>query len=61
MLLIHIFLVTISDRPRAPVGPLNVLDIFKDRCHLRWLPPLDDGGLNLDYYLVESRDTDTMV
>ena len=41
-----------------PEGPLTVTDVFKERCHLLWEPPTDDGGLGIDYYLVEMQDTD---
>ena len=42
-----------------PEGPLRVLDIYKDRCHLTWEPSKDDGGLPIDYYLIEAHDADT--
>jgi len=35
-----------------------VMDVFKDRCHLSWEPPKDDGNLGIDYYLVEAQDID---
>ncbi len=52
----HIFQ---SDVPTRPLGPLKVEAVFKDRCHLSWRPPKDDGGLGIDYYLVEVMDTKT--
>lgn len=42
-----------------PEKPLKVMDIYKDRCHLSWEPPKDDGGLGIDYYLVESMDVES--
>ena len=47
------------DKPTAPQGPLEVLDVFKDRCRLQWRPPKDDGGEPVDHYLVEKQDTST--
>ena len=32
-------------------------DIYKDHCRLMWEPPLDDGGVDIEYYLVEMQDT----
>lgn len=47
------------DKPTPPVGPLEVLDVFKDRCRLQWKPPKDDGGEPVDHYRVEKQDTAT--
>lgn len=35
-----------------------MMDVYKDRCHLSWEPPKDDGGLGIDYYLVEAQELD---
>ena len=48
-----------SDRPSKPEGPLEVKDVFKDRCRLKWNPPKDDGGVEIDHYVVEAMDTAT--
>ena len=45
-----------ADKPSKPEGPLEVKDIFKDRCRLQWNPPKDDGGREIDHYLVEKVD-----
>jgi len=34
-----------------------VADIYKEKCHLLWEPPVDDGGIGIDYYLVEMQDS----
>ena len=47
------------DVPGAPTGPLEVKDVFKDRCRLSWKPPKDDGGVEVDHYEVEAMDTST--
>ncbi|GAU87381.1 hypothetical protein RvY_00244-2 [Ramazzottius varieornatus] len=51
------FTVTIMDKPQAPKGPLDVSEITKDSCKLKWNPPTDDGGVPLTGYVVEKRDT----
>lgn len=53
------FHVVCTDKPLGPEGPLQVMDIYKDRCHLSWEPPKDDGGLGIDYYLVESQNVES--
>lgn len=48
-----------SDAPLAPEGPLEVSDIHKDGCKLKWKKPKDDGGIPLQGYEVEKMDPDT--
>ena len=48
-----------TDKPTKPEGPLEVLDIYRDRCRLAWKPPQDDGGLPIQSYIVESQDMET--
>ena len=50
---------SILGKPLEPEGPLRVFDIYRNRCHLTWAPPLDDGGLDIEYYLVEMQDVST--
>lgn len=38
---------------------IQINDIHKEGCTLKWNPPLDDGGAPLDHYLVEKMDTET--
>lgn len=44
------------DVPSPPEGPLEVTDLFRDRCKLHWKPPKDTGGLPLLHYVVERQD-----
>lgn len=44
------------DVPSPPEGPLEVTDLFRDRCKLKWKPPKDTGGLPLLHYIVERQD-----
>lgn len=47
--------------PLEPEGPLKIFDVYKDRCHLTWSPPVDDGGLEIEHYVVEMQDVSTGV
>lgn len=48
--------VAFVDVPGPPEGPLEIKDLFRDRCKLAWKPPKDLGGLPLLYYVVERQD-----
>ncbi|VDN28526.1 unnamed protein product [Gongylonema pulchrum] len=48
---------SISDKPAPPEGPLNVTDVHADHATLDWKPPVDDGGLPIDNYVIERFDT----
>ena len=45
--------------PERPKGPLDVMDIYCDRCALMWDVPEEDGGAPVTGYLVEKMDTAT--
>lgn len=47
----------VLDKPGKPEGPLKVENIHKEGCSLKWNPPLDDGGVPIDHYVVEKMDT----
>ncbi|ERL85176.1 hypothetical protein D910_02598 [Dendroctonus ponderosae] len=51
--------IKVLDKPGKPEGPLRISDVHKEGCALKWNPPLDDGGVPLDYYQVEKLDTAT--
>lgn len=51
--------IIIQDKPGKPEGPLEVTDIHKEGCKLKWNKPRDDGGLPLSGYLVEKMDVTT--
>ncbi|UYV65935.1 unc-22 [Cordylochernes scorpioides] len=53
--------VILKDKPTPPKGPLEVADVHKEGCKLKWQPPQDDGGMPLDGYTVEKMDTDSGV
>ncbi|CAH1785273.1 unnamed protein product [Owenia fusiformis] len=42
--------------PSRPEGPLEVSDVTKDKCKLKWNPPKDDGGNPIQAYKVEKYD-----
>lgn len=48
-------------KPGKPEGPLEVSDIRKDGCKLKWNKPKDDGGEPIESYIVEKFDPETGV
>jgi hypothetical protein len=46
-------------KPGKPEGPLEVSDVHRDGCKLKWKKPKDDGGEPIDAYVVEKYDPDT--
>ncbi|XP_055900297.1 twitchin-like isoform X6 [Biomphalaria glabrata] len=48
--------ITVMDAPEAPQGPLEVVDIFSNRCALLWDKPKEDGGSPVTHYIVEKMD-----
>lgn len=46
-------------KPGQPEGPLEVSDIHKDGCTLKWKRPKDDGGEPIENYVVEKLDPET--
>lgn len=44
----------------GPPGPieLEMKDLTADTATIKWMPPLDDGGVTIDYYWVEKRRLD---
>lgn len=55
----HSVEVIVLGRPSPPEGPLEVSNVFEDKCDLEWKPPKDDGGLPIDHYELEKMDTAT--
>lgn len=53
--------VIVTDKPSAPKGPLEISDIHKDGCKLKWKRPVDDGGTPIEYFQAEKMDTETGV
>lgn len=51
--------VTVTDKPMPPEGPLQVSDVHKEGCKLKWKRPKDDGGTPIEYYQVEKMDPET--
>ncbi|RWS15516.1 twitchin-like isoform X8, partial [Dinothrombium tinctorium] len=45
----------ILDVPTPPEGPLEIIDLFKDRCKLKWKPCKDTGGVPLLHYVIEQQ------
>ncbi|KHN73749.1 Twitchin [Toxocara canis] len=53
------FEVNVQDKPAQPTGPIEVSDVTKEGCVLKWKPPEDDGGAEITNYVVEKRDLRT--
>lgn len=51
--------VIVLDKPGKPEGPLEVSDVHKEGCKLKWKKPKDDGGLPLTGYVIEKMDAAT--
>lgn len=51
--------ITVTDKPTPPEGPLEISDVHKEGCKLKWKRPKDDGGTPIEYYQVEKMDTET--
>lgn len=51
--------VIVLDKPGSPCGPLKVSNVHADGVTLDWNPPADDGGLPIEYYMVEKMDEAT--
>lgn len=48
--------ITVLGRPSTPKGPLDVSDVTKHGCKLKWKKPEDDGGSPIDHYIIEKLD-----
>ena len=48
--------VTVLDRPSPPEGPLEISEVTKESCKLKWRVPKDDGGSQIIRYILEKMD-----
>lgn len=48
--------ITVLASPSRPKGPLEVKDVTKDGCKLKWKKPDDDGGKPITGYVLEKYD-----
>lgn len=55
----HTINVTVTDKPTPPQGPLQISDVNKNGCKLKWKRPKDDGGTPIEYYQVDKMDPET--
>lgn len=51
--------VNVTDKPTAPNGPLQISDVHKEGCHLKWKRPNDDGGTPIEYYQIDKLEPET--
>uniref|UniRef100_T1HH40 Fibronectin type-III domain-containing protein n=1 Tax=Rhodnius prolixus TaxID=13249 RepID=T1HH40_RHOPR len=50
---------TVLGKPSRPEGPLDVSNVTKTGCKLKWKKPADDGGSPIKEYEVEKLDLET--
>lgn len=48
--------ISVLTKPSSPKGPLEVSDVNKHGCKLKWKKPDDDGGTPIDHYEIEKLD-----
>lgn len=51
--------VVVTDKPTPPKGPLQISDVHKEGCHLKWKRPEDDGGTPIEYFQIDKLDPET--
>lgn len=56
---VHTINIIVTDKPMPPEGPLQVSDVNKNGCKLKWKRPKDDGGTPIEYYQVEKMEPET--
>uniref|UniRef100_A0AAY4B618 Titin n=1 Tax=Denticeps clupeoides TaxID=299321 RepID=A0AAY4B618_9TELE len=47
----------VLDRPGPSAGPLQVTGMTAEKCTLTWGPPQENGGAEIQHYIVEKRET----
>uniref|UniRef100_A0AAR2JTQ9 Titin n=1 Tax=Pygocentrus nattereri TaxID=42514 RepID=A0AAR2JTQ9_PYGNA len=47
----------VLDRPGPSSGPLEVTGLTAEKCTLTWGPPQENGGAEIQHYIVEKRET----
>uniref|UniRef100_A0A673JAC2 Titin n=1 Tax=Sinocyclocheilus rhinocerous TaxID=307959 RepID=A0A673JAC2_9TELE len=47
----------VLDRPGPSAGPLEVTGLTAEKCTLNWGPPQENGGAEIQHYIVEKRET----
>ncbi|XP_076356740.1 twitchin-like [Tachypleus tridentatus] len=49
----------VACKPGRPNGPLEVSNVHKEGCKLKWQEPDDDGGAPIECYEIEKKDEDS--
>uniref|UniRef100_A0A668API9 Titin n=1 Tax=Myripristis murdjan TaxID=586833 RepID=A0A668API9_9TELE len=52
-------IVKVHDVPGPPKGPVKIVEISRTYCIFAWDPPENDGGVPINNYVIEIRDTTT--
>uniref|UniRef100_A0A3B3QDI9 Titin n=1 Tax=Paramormyrops kingsleyae TaxID=1676925 RepID=A0A3B3QDI9_9TELE len=53
--------IVVLDKPGPPRGPVQVDEVTSDSVTFSWKPPEYDGGCTIKNYIVEKRETSTMI
>lgn len=59
--LIYRFVLSLTDKPGPPGGPIEFKTVTAEKITLLWQPPADDGGAKITHYIVEKRETSRVV
>lgn len=59
--LTYCFLLSFTDKPGPPGGPIEFKTVTAEKITLLWRPPADDGGAKITHYIVEKRETSRVV
>lgn len=50
----------LPDSPGVCEGSIKITNVTEESCTLSWKPPLEDGGDEVSYYIIERRDTNRL-
>lgn len=59
--LTYCFVLSLTDKPGPPGGPIEFKTVTAEKITLLWRPPVDDGGAKITHYVVEKRETSRVV
>lgn len=59
--LTYCFVLSLTDKPGPPGGPIEFKTVTAEKITFLWRPPADDGGAKITHYIVEKRETSRVV
>lgn len=57
----YCFVLSLTDKPGPPGGPIEFKTVTAEKITFLWRPPADDGGAKITHYIVEKRETSRVV